>query len=127
MELPVAIERSPDGIGFTARLATPIELSAQAPTADEAHELLVKLLAERLEQGIEIRSLTVPRLDKADGSQTMSSRKNGLSTSPNTGLNAMRRTERGYLEKRSAARERAHRELGPLSRGSALMVGVIQV
>lgn len=60
MELPVIIEPLPDARGFTARLATPISLSAEGATAEEAHHELAALLGRRLEEGMELRSLIVP-------------------------------------------------------------------
>jgi hypothetical protein len=60
MELPVIIERLPDSRGYTARLATPIPLSAEGATAEEAHRELAALLRRRLAEGVELRSLTVP-------------------------------------------------------------------
>jgi hypothetical protein len=60
VELPVVIEPLPDRSGFTARLAAPLELSATAATAEEAHRQLAALLQGRLQQGIELRTLTVP-------------------------------------------------------------------
>ncbi len=60
MQLPVVIEPAPDRSGFTARLAAPFELSASAPTAEEAHCALAVLLQRRLQQGMELRTLNVP-------------------------------------------------------------------
>jgi hypothetical protein len=60
MQLPVVIERLPDGLGFTARLVAPLQISAQAGTAEEAERQLAALLQERLREGIELRALTVP-------------------------------------------------------------------
>jgi hypothetical protein len=57
MELPVVIVPLPDRRGFSARLAAPIELSAEAPTADEAQARLSALLHEKLQQGIQFRML----------------------------------------------------------------------
>jgi hypothetical protein len=60
MELPVVIEPLPDGSGFTAHIAAPFDLSAAAATAEEAHRQLAALLQRRLQQGMELRTLTVP-------------------------------------------------------------------
>ena len=60
VELPVVIEPSPDRSGFTAHLAAPFQLSAAAATAEEAHRQLAALLQHRLQQGMEVRTLTVP-------------------------------------------------------------------
>jgi hypothetical protein len=60
MQLPVVIEPLPDRSGFTAHLATPFALSATAATAEEAHRELAVLLQRRLQQGTEVRTLTVP-------------------------------------------------------------------
>src|SRR5262249_3522148 len=68
MQLPVMMERLPDGRGFTAHLAAPLQLSAQAGTAEEAERQLAALLQQRLQEGIELRALTVP-LTKARGSE----------------------------------------------------------
>lgn len=68
MELPVVIEPLPDGKGYTARLAAPLDLSPQAATAEEAHQQLALLLQRRLQEGVELRTLTVP-LGSAPGSQ----------------------------------------------------------
>jgi hypothetical protein len=54
------IEPSPDRPGFTAYLAGPLQLSAQADTADEAHRQLVALLERRLQEGLQVRALSVP-------------------------------------------------------------------
>jgi hypothetical protein len=60
VQLPVVIERLPDARGFTAHLAAPLQLSAQAGTAEEAERQLAGLLQQRLQEGIELRALTVP-------------------------------------------------------------------
>jgi hypothetical protein len=60
MELPVVIEPLPDRSGFTAHLAAPFQMSATAATAEEAHRQLAALLQRRLQQGMELRMLTVP-------------------------------------------------------------------
>jgi len=60
MELPVVIEPLPDRPGFTARLAAPLQLSAEAATAEEAHRQLAALLQRRLQEGLVLRTLTVP-------------------------------------------------------------------
>lgn len=67
MELPVAIEPLPDGSGFTAHLAAPFHLSAEAATAEEAHRRLAALLRGRLQQGMELRALTIPAAGGAEG------------------------------------------------------------
>ena len=58
MDLPVVIVPLPNQRGFSARLAA-LDLSAEAPTADEAHARLSALLKEKLEQGMEFRVLRV--------------------------------------------------------------------
>jgi hypothetical protein len=60
VELPVVIERLPDQSGFTAQLAAPLHLSVTAPTPAEAQRQLAALLQRRFQQGVEIRTLTVP-------------------------------------------------------------------
>jgi hypothetical protein len=60
MELPVIIEPLPDKSGFAAHFAGPISLSAEAATAEEAHQRLAALLSERLQQGVQLRSLNLP-------------------------------------------------------------------
>jgi hypothetical protein len=59
MDLPVVIVPLPNHGGFSARLAAPIEFSAEAPTADEAQARLSTLLQEKLHQGVEFRVLRV--------------------------------------------------------------------
>lgn len=66
MELPVVIEPLPDGSGFTAHIAGPFDLSAAAATAEEAHRQLAALLQRRLQQGMELRTLTVPATGAAE-------------------------------------------------------------
>jgi len=60
MELPVVIQPLPDRSGFTAYLAAPLHLSATAATAEEAHRELAALLLRQLQQGMELRTLTLP-------------------------------------------------------------------
>jgi hypothetical protein len=60
VELPVVIERLPDRSGFTAHLAAPFHLSVTAATAEEALGQLAVGLQHRLQQGMELRALTVP-------------------------------------------------------------------
>jgi hypothetical protein len=60
VQLPVVIEPLADGSGFTAHLAAPFDLSAAAATAEEAHRRVAALLQQRLQQGVELRTLTVP-------------------------------------------------------------------
>jgi hypothetical protein len=60
MQLPIVIEPLPDRSGFTAHLATPFALSATAATAEEAHRQLAELVQRRLQQGMELRTLSVP-------------------------------------------------------------------
>jgi hypothetical protein len=60
MELPVLIEHLPDATGYTARLGEPFNLSVEAATADEALGRLLDALRRRLQQGAELRSITVP-------------------------------------------------------------------
>src|SRR5438105_4892107 len=66
MDLPVIIVPLPNQGGFSARLAA-LDLSAEAPTADEAHERLSALLKDRLQHGLEIRSLKVPSAPPGGG------------------------------------------------------------
>jgi hypothetical protein len=68
MQLPVVIEPLPDGRGFMAHLAAPLQLSAQASTAEEAERQVAALLHQRLQEGIQLRALTVP-LTTARGSE----------------------------------------------------------
>jgi hypothetical protein len=58
----VVIEPLPDKRGFTAYLGGPLQLSAQADTADEAHRQLAILLERRLQDGVELRTLSVPAI-----------------------------------------------------------------
>jgi hypothetical protein len=67
MELPIIIEPLPDHKGFVAHLAAPLNLSAQAATADEAHRELVAQLRRRLEEGAELRTLNIPALGASAG------------------------------------------------------------
>jgi hypothetical protein len=60
MQLPVVIEPLADRSGFTAQLAEPFHLSATAATAEEAHRQLAASLQQRLQQGMQLRTLTVP-------------------------------------------------------------------
>ena len=60
MELPVVIEPLPDRSGFTGHLAAPFDLSAAAATAEEGHQQLAALLQQRLQNGFEVRTLTLP-------------------------------------------------------------------
>ena len=60
MEIPVVIEPLPDRSGFAAHLAAPLQLSATAATAEEAHRQLMALLQRRLQEGMQIRALTIP-------------------------------------------------------------------
>ncbi len=60
MQLPMVIERLPGGLGFTARLVAPLQIAAQASTAEEAERQLAALLQQRLQEGIELHALTVP-------------------------------------------------------------------
>jgi hypothetical protein len=60
MQLPIVVEPLPDHSGFTARLAAPFDLSTTAATAEEAHRQLAVLLQRRLQQGTQLRALTVP-------------------------------------------------------------------
>jgi hypothetical protein len=59
MDLPVLIEPRPDRSGFTARLVGPFEISAEGGTADEAHRQVAMMLERRLQQGAELRSVSV--------------------------------------------------------------------
>lgn len=60
VQLPVVIEPLPDRSGFTARLGAPVQLSAEGATAEAAHRQLAVLLQQRLQQGVEFRTLKVP-------------------------------------------------------------------
>jgi hypothetical protein len=60
VELPVVIEPSPDRSAFTARLAAPFHLAASAATAEEAHRQLAALLQHRLQEGMQLRTLSIP-------------------------------------------------------------------
>src|SRR5262245_6128059 len=59
VELPVLIERLPDGVRYAARLGEPFNLTVEAATADEAQHQLTDALRRRLEQGAELRSISV--------------------------------------------------------------------
>ncbi len=59
MELPVLIERLPDGAHYSARLGEPFNLTAEGPTAEEARDRLTEAVRRRLEQGAELRSISV--------------------------------------------------------------------
>src|SRR5947209_214643 len=63
MEIAVVIEPLPDRSGFKASVAAPLALSAAGATAEAAHRELASLLLQRLEQGMELRRLTVPADD----------------------------------------------------------------
>jgi hypothetical protein len=60
MELAVLIEPLPNRSGFTARLTAPLQLSVAAATAEEAHHQLAALLQRRFQDGMELRTLTIP-------------------------------------------------------------------
>jgi hypothetical protein len=60
MDLPVLIEALPDGARYTARLGEPLNLAVEAATADEAQQRLTDALRRRLQQGAELRSISVP-------------------------------------------------------------------
>lgn len=64
MELPVLIERLPDGIRYTARLGEPFDLTVEAATADEAQHRLSEALRHRLQEGAELRSISLPSFPK---------------------------------------------------------------
>ncbi len=66
MDLPVVIVPLPNQGGFCARLAA-LDLSVEGPTADEAQQRLSALLKDRLQHGMEIRSLKVPSSPPAGG------------------------------------------------------------
>lgn len=59
MDLPIIITPLPNQAGFSARIPA-LDLSVEAPTADEAQSRLAALIADRLQQGIQIRSIRVP-------------------------------------------------------------------
>jgi hypothetical protein len=59
MELPVLIERLPDGDRYTARLGEPFNLTVEAATANEAQDRLTDALRRRLQQGAELRSIAI--------------------------------------------------------------------
>ncbi len=52
--------RLEDGESFLAQLAASFQLSATAATAEEATRQLAELLQRRLQEGMELRTLTVP-------------------------------------------------------------------
>jgi hypothetical protein len=60
MELPVLIERLPDGARYAARLGEPFNLRVEASSADEAQQQLADALGRLLQQGTELRSISVP-------------------------------------------------------------------
>jgi hypothetical protein len=59
MELPVLIERLPDGVRYTARLGDPFNLTFEAATPEEAQHRLTDALRRRLQQGAELPSISV--------------------------------------------------------------------
>jgi hypothetical protein len=59
VELPVLIERVPEGDRSTARLGEPFSLMVEATTPEEAQERLREALRCRLQQVAELRSITV--------------------------------------------------------------------
>jgi predicted RNase H-like HicB family nuclease len=59
MELPVLIERLPDGTHYSARLGEPFNLTAEGSSPDDAQHRLTDALRRRLEQGAELRSISV--------------------------------------------------------------------
>ncbi len=59
MHLTVVIEPLPGRVGFSARLAAPIELAAEAPTADEAQSRLSAMLDEKLKSGLVLREMPI--------------------------------------------------------------------
>lgn len=60
MEWPVIIEPLPNNAGFSARVAAPLDLSAEGVTADEAERRLANLVQQRLQQGTQTRILKIP-------------------------------------------------------------------
>lgn len=58
MEIPVIIEALP-GNGYQASSGSPLDLTAQGLTREEALQRLQDLLRSRLEAGVQIISLTV--------------------------------------------------------------------
>jgi hypothetical protein len=68
MDLTIVIVPLPDQGGYSARLAAPIDLSVEAPTADEAQARLAAMLDEKLRNGTELRTLhVVPHRGPAPG------------------------------------------------------------
>jgi predicted RNase H-like HicB family nuclease len=59
MELPVLIERLSDGARYSARLGDPFNLTVEGSTPEEAQHRLTDALRQRLEQGAELRSISV--------------------------------------------------------------------
>jgi len=59
MELPVLIERLPDGVHYTARLGEPFNLTVEAPTPEEAQDRIREAVRRRLDQGAELRAISV--------------------------------------------------------------------
>jgi hypothetical protein len=57
VELPILIERVPDGDRYIARLGEPFNLTAEAATADEAQDRLTDALRRRLQHGAELRTI----------------------------------------------------------------------
>jgi len=55
----VRIERLPDGLRFTARPGEPFNLTVEDSTAEEAQHRLTDALRHRLQQGAELRSISV--------------------------------------------------------------------
>lgn len=60
MELPVLIEKRPDGPGYRARLGEPFNLTAEAATIEEAERRLTDAVRQRLATGAELHALSLP-------------------------------------------------------------------
>jgi hypothetical protein len=60
MELPLLIEPLPNGAGYVARLGEPFNLTANAATAEQAHQEVANLLQARIQHGTALRSIVVP-------------------------------------------------------------------
>ncbi len=60
MELPVLIETLADGPRYRARLGEPFNLSAEAPSAEEACREIVEQLHQRLRHGAQLQCIVVP-------------------------------------------------------------------
>jgi predicted RNase H-like HicB family nuclease len=66
MELPVLIERLPDGVRYMARLGEPFNLTVEGSSPDEAQQRLSEVVLQKLQQGAQLRSLRLPSVLAAE-------------------------------------------------------------